>query len=462
MTFTAYSADIRRRYSFESCWLEIAVWMPTVECVGVWVATRSGGLISQPTIHDHYMNPDASVFESDEFIQAYLDAGIAYVQCEYSNGPHASISSRHQHWARFPRTWRQCMQALQFLQTHARDGQVTGSRLVQIPQSPDKYIMGGNSAASIMGAHIALAPDGIVPYEKPRWAQSIDKFARLSSGRCKGVYMNDPTPEFRLYDDSISGNAIAFYRPSENVLGDSFNNTALFQSQKWRAIPTEHKAALGVVEKVRSAAPENFLVGMYLDASAAPNESSYLGSGLIFSLTSHTGVSTGAVTIRMSGDHAKSATIKMIVVDGSTWRVFAEANSSTNLVDWDGTAELVDSGNATVGTADVDATNVTGNDARKAFITRQQSVDEIVASEFGQFPELSSPHPVDLAAILRHYREQLLLLPHAPTALLDRYDMGSEYPALISGDTPCSSYQADGAHLARRMDWIQNVLHIGG
>lgn len=446
-TYAVRTADVSFNYSDRHWWCRATGYLPSGTILAVHCALRGGGGISQPSTFSREFEPESEVAESAETIDALLGLGVAVFEIEYPNLPTSLLESRHWPTFRLPHTWRIAQSALQYMQTHAADGQITGSRSIVLPSSASRYVASGVSEGALIAAQIALAPNGLTGYDDTFRQSPLGEYAARASGRAAGAICNDLPADFRIYDESISGDGIQHFGPAERWYTDPFNNEDIVPAvARWRGVPREAKRDAGILEVIRADSSENRSVGLLLNCSGSQEEASYLRSGLTFQLTGAvTGLLEGATTIFVQASPTKVATVKLIhtTTAGVTF-VYAEPGASTNLADWTGTLEF--STGATVASY-----VVSGADTRKTFLTRQQMLEIVLdgtaaqiasgvygANAFAEQPELIGPHPVDMAALVRHERERVFRRPGRTSR--DVYRLGSRYPAQISGDTAHSGY----------------------
>jgi hypothetical protein len=453
-TYCARTADVSVAYSDKHWWCRLTGFIPDGEIKAVHGALRGGGGISQPSTWAREFDPEAGVADTGTFIDAMLGLGVAVFEIEYPNLPTTLAESRHFPTLRLPHTWRIVLDAFRFMQANATNGRITGSRSITLPTEPGRYVASGVSEGALLAAQLALAPRGLTGYDDTYHQSPMGFYAPRASGRIAGAICHDLPADFRIYDKSISGDGIQHFGVSERFYTDSINNEDILPAVvRWEGVSREAKRDAGILEVIRADAMENRSVGLLLNCSGSTVEGSYLNSGLTFSITgSVTGNLTGATSVSLTATPTKTATIKLIhTTEGGALHVYAEPGSTTNLADW--TGDLTFSTGATVAYGGGAGYTVTGADTRKQFLTRKQAVASILdipsysltatlgSDAFAEQPELTTPHPVDMGALVRYYREQVFSRPGRTNR--DVYRLGSRYPAQISGDSPQLGYAED-------------------
>jgi hypothetical protein len=447
-TYTARTADYHVQYSDEHPWCGLDVFLPDGDAIAAWIYNRGGGNISEPNRWDRWgYDPDAGAGESAAFIEAMLDANIAYIRAEYPNGPQPIFTSRHHPTVREPHNWMFMQRAVQFMQTHALDGRITGSRGRTLPVDYRGYFMAGPSAGALNAAMVALAPRGHVPYDS-LFRRNFGPFAVEADGRIKGAWCDDLPAEFMTYGDDLSANTLPFIGDSGRVLGDDAGNKAIVNATRLSRVRRENLRDIGPLKLVELDANENTYVSLLINTSGSSNlEASYFGSGLTFAVSASTGSFAGATSISVAATPSVTATVKKIVdLGGGVLRVYAEPGASVFLAQW--------VGNLTLGSATITAYTVAGNDTRKTFLTRAQSTEVLKAADYGPFQDLVTPHHVAGAGAVASAREALFAA--RGIANPDVYYLGSEYPAEISGDAPCTFYDSTHDRAQAALDWMAN------
>jgi hypothetical protein len=456
-TYNAIYSDVEFRYSDAHEWCVAQALIPSVTITGVLYVFRGGGMISQPFIWDADYDPAATWGPDDT--DALLTAGVMIVRVEYPNGPQGTLGSRHQPFYRFPDNWRIAGKAIQFVKTHATDGRITGTTTKTIPTNYRKHLAQGQSAGASMAAMLAFAPDGALPYDNSTVTWNNDAFRVTESHRVGGCILYDfPTIDFRLFADDISSAAIPFLAVSERAYGSTRNTTF----KKIAVLPEADRLASSLLPLVQLDLQENRSLGVMLLSNATSKyEASYLGSGLTLEFTLATGTTTGAVTVRVTADTAKSATIKSIDAGaGGALFMYAEPGASTNIADWFDInnevvpIELVNSGGTIIAT--ITDYTIEGDDTYKTFKTREEAL-AIIDAAGSEIPQFVYPHHVDFSALLKRERETIRDRHGIPAAnWYDEYYLGSHYPAEISGDTEAPPYLTTNPALA----WIEARIGI--
>lgn len=445
-TYTARTADYHIPYSDEHPWCGLDVFLPDGDIKAVWAYDRGGGNISEPNVWDRWgFDPDAGAGETGTFIEAMLDAQVAYVRVEYPNGLQPIYTSRHHPTVREPHNWIFTQRAFQFMQTHALDGWITGSRSRTLPVDYRGYFFAGPSAGALNAAMVALSPRGHIPYDA-LFRRNFGRFAVAADGMIRGAWCDDLPAEFMTYGNDLSANTLPFFGDSGRLLGDDANNRAIVNATRASRLRREDRRDIGPLLLAQLRAASHQHVSLVINTSGSSNlEASYFGSGLTFSVTASTGSHAGATSISVTSTPAVTATVKKIVdLGGGVLRVYAEPNASTFLAQW--------TGNLTLGGASITAYTVAGNDSRKTFLTRAQSNAVLEAADYGPFQDLVTPHHVAGAGALASEREAFFAA--LGVANPDRYYLGSEYPAEISGDTPCTAYDSTFDRADEALDWM--------
>lgn len=443
------TADVTASHSDAHPWCRITGFLPAGDAVAVHCALRGGGGISQPSTWAAEWDREGDLAVAGETADLLLSKGVAVFEIEYPNLPTSLLESRHWPTLRLPHTWRLAIDAIHFIQGNSQNGRITGTRSQVLPSDEHYYVVEGTSEGALMAAQIALAPRGLLGYDGQFRQSPQGNYARRTTGRVAGAICNDLPSDFRIYDESISGDGIQHFGVQERFYTDPFNNEDIVPAvPRWRGVSREAKRDAGILEVIRADTMENRSVGLLLNCSGATNEASYLNSGLTFTITgSVVGSLTGATEVHRTSDSAKTATVKLIhTTIGGSLHVYAEPSAATNLADWAG--DLTFSTGATVAYSGGLGFQVTGADTRKQFLTREAALRIILdtqnlagepgANAFQEQPELVTPHPVDMAALVRWYREKVF--SRAGRTSRDIYRLGSRYPAQISGDTPHTGY----------------------
>lgn len=471
--YTARTADVCVKYADDHEWCQLELWLPTSSALAVIADFRGGGGISQPAIWDHGWFPSEEAADK-AYIDQLMDAGIAYARVEYPNFPHADVNSRHWPNVRSPHSWRIARKAIQFMQTNALNGKITGTRSRTLPQNYTGYVASGTSMGAYIAAQIALASDGMSAYEDTLSLSLGDKTMR-ASGRVKGAICTDLPGVFTIYDDSISGDGIQFFGASENFTPDivNANTTAAAQNDivqkwnRWSNIPKEAKESIGLVGHINANSSENRHIGLFLNGPVSAEEGSYLTSGLTIIATGYSVVGSlsaaSSITTPVAG---KGGTVKLAVEQNSTLYVYVEPNSATNsgmpdssvTDDWTGALTVKDASGVTVATVTSGAYIASGSDVYKTFLTRSSAVSTAISSDLDSFSSLQTAHPITSAAIIKYYRD-LVFARNGQTSL-DRFYGGSHYPAQISGDTSGFNFDASLVYGDEVMDWIRTDLGI--
>jgi hypothetical protein len=448
--YTARTADFNLPYSYEHPWCVLTGFLPAadVPIIGVYGWNRGGGNTSEPSVWDRWgYDPDSNVGDDGALIEPLLEAGFVYVKVEYPNGPLPVHTSRHHPTYREPHNWMFAQRAFQFMQTHAADGLITNSRSRALPQDYRGYTFSGTSAGALNAAMVALSPRGHMRYDS-LFRRNFGYDAVTADGRIRGAKCDDLPAEFQTYGGALSASTLAFIGDPGRVIGDTFNNPALIRSQRVKRIRRENLQDIGPRKLAALRAEENLHVSLWINNAGGTLEASYFASGLTFTVSASTGSFLGATSISVAATPTITATVKKIVdLGGGQARVFAEAGAGVYVRQW--------VGNLTLGGATVTSYSVVGNDARKAFLSRQQAVAIAEAADFGPFEDQATPHHVLGGGLLATERERLFEATSATN--IDKYTLGSEYPAELSGDTPCVVFQPNYDQADDVLSWLSDI-----
>lgn len=469
--YNSRTADFSARYSDAHPWCRLDIWRPSGSAVGVEVNFRGGGGISQPALHSRYYEQAVEEIDKD-YVDAMLTAGFAYVRVEYPNFASQAVKSRHHPFLRSPHSWRVAQRAVQFIQTNALNGKLTGSRSVTLPADYRQFLGSGTSMGAYIAAQIALSPDGMMPYEDA-FKLSINDKRVHAPGRVRAAYLNDLPADFRIYADEVSGEGIQFFGVSDRFYPDVINaNNAggiddeiVTRWNRWSNISKEEKDLISLIPTIAADSSENRHVGFFCVGSASFEESSYLASGMTIRATAYTvsGTLSGATTI-VTTDVSKGGNVKLATEDDGVLLVYVEPNSATfsGFPDttvanhWTGALTVKNIAGATVATINSGGYELRGSDARKAFITRDQAVASLLADGFAQQDELTTPHSVTHSAVVKYYRD--LVFDRHGLDTLDVYMLGGHYPAQISGDTAGPAFNPSFDQAAEVLEWLENTM----
>jgi hypothetical protein len=473
-THTPRTADVVVTFSYESWACRIEGWLPTGvdEILGVYTWFQGGGGVAETPHWDRWHDPDGSVGEGDALIDALHAASYAYFRVTIPNLPRTGIGSRHNPYYRTPHTFRLARAAIQYLQTHALDGKVTGSRDVTLPVDYRGYVAAGPSEGALVAAHLALAPGGVNRYDASRYRQSFRPDSYTADGSVIGAVLNAGPLEFRIYDPGISGAGIQHFGVSEAYAQDTLNaytatadkGLVATQRTRWEQVSIEEMRDIGVIDTVLADYPQNRSKSFLVLGSEQTNEASYLRSGLTLTVPTAllTGTLTGAATIHTAVS-GKGGTVKGFKLVDTTYYIYVEPNANTNVGlpdttvtnDWTGTLTVKNGAGSSIATITT-GYGYDGSDNYKTFKTRTQAVEQILDSDYARVLELSSPHPVDASALFKYARD-IIFTRHGLESR-DRYFLGNDYVASISGDDPALLWNDDTTIEDETIDWMQNEL----